>query len=81
MEKRYPLSKEELSLYLACTLNPERKFAYLVGWSVELPAQTDLARLERAIRAVFRKHRILNARIGRDENGELCKYDDGAEPV
>ena len=46
MQKQYPLSKEELSLYLACTLNPNRKHAYLLGWSVELPKNTDKSRIK-----------------------------------
>ncbi len=75
MTEKYPLSKEELSLYLACTLNPDRKNAYLVGWSVELPKDTDKNRIEKAVRQAFDRHRILNARIERDEKGRYSKYD------
>ena len=80
--KKYPLSKEETSLYLACTLNPERKNAYILGWCLELPAQTGTkARLEQATKALFTKHRILCARLGQDENGAFYKYDCGENPL
>ncbi|MCR4908713.1 MAG: amino acid adenylation domain-containing protein [Lachnospiraceae bacterium] len=79
MIRKYPLSKEELSLYLACTLNPDRKNAYLVGWSVELPADTDRDRIKKAVRQVFDRHRILNARIECDEKGRYWKYDSEEE--
>ena len=81
MRKDYPLSKEELSLYLACTLNPDRKQAYLLGWSVELPKDTEKARIEKAVEKLFARHRILSARIERDANGNLVKYDCEEKPV
>ncbi len=81
MRKEYPLSKEEMSLYLACTLNPGRKKAYLVGWSVELPVDTDKTRIENAVIKLFEKHRIFTARIEKDEQGRLYKYDCGEKPV
>ena len=81
MQKQYPLSKEEMSLYLACTLNPNRKQAYLVGWSVELPKNTDRSRIENAVAKLFARHRILSARITRDSQGNLCKYDSEESPV
>lgn len=79
MVKKYPLSKEELSLYLACTLNPNRKNAYLVGWSVELPHATDKNRIKKAVKQVFDRHRILNARIECDEKGRYWKYESEEE--
>ncbi|MBQ3923198.1 MAG: amino acid adenylation domain-containing protein, partial [Spirochaetales bacterium] len=81
MQKQYPLSKEEMSLYLTCTLNPNRKQAYLVGWSVELPKNTDRSRIENAVAKLFARHRILSARITRDSQGNLCKYDSEESPV
>ena len=85
-EKRYPLSKEETSLYLACTMHPERKNAYVLGWCLELPTEDaemarTTARLESATKALFAKHRILCARIGQDDSGALYKYDSGEAPV
>ena len=81
MQKQYPLSKEEMSLYLACTLNPNRKQAYLVGWSVELPKNTDKSRIENAVAKLFARHRILSARITRNSQGNLCKYDCEESPI
>ncbi len=86
MEKRYPLSKEDIQLYLACTHTPDRKFAYLVGWSLILPAEESekervKERLADAVRKVFKRHRIFSATIIRDrEEGSLWKYDCGREP-
>ena len=81
MKKYYPLSKEENSLYLACTLNPERKHAYLLGWSVELPKDTEKERIEKAVEKLFDRHRIFSARIVSDEQGNLVKYDSEEKPV
>ena len=77
--KKYPLSKEELSLFLACTINP-MKYAYWMGFSVKFPADEDTERIKNAIRKVFERHPILNARYTQDENGEFYKYDCG-EPL
>lgn len=84
--RHYPLSKEELSLYLACTLNPERKNAYVLGWCLELPVREDekartKTRLEKAAEALFEKHTILRARIGQDDRGGFYKYDSGEKPL
>ncbi|MCR4589918.1 MAG: amino acid adenylation domain-containing protein [Lachnospiraceae bacterium] len=81
MSKEYLLSKEEKSLYLACALSPDRKNAYLVGWSVTLPAETDKKRIEDAVERLFDKHRIFTARIKSDKEGSLYKYDCGEKPV
>ncbi len=85
-EKRYPLSKEEMSLYLACTMNPERKNAYVLGWSLKLPVQGEereqaAIRLKGATEAVFARHRILCARFCEDGQGSLYKYDNGETPI
>ncbi|MBR1812263.1 MAG: amino acid adenylation domain-containing protein [Lachnospiraceae bacterium] len=85
-EKRYPLSKEEMSLYLACTMNPERKNAYVLGWSLKLPVQGEereqaTIRLKGATEAVFARHRILCARFCEDGQGSLYKYDSGETPI
>ncbi|MBO4375354.1 MAG: amino acid adenylation domain-containing protein [Lachnospiraceae bacterium] len=86
MSRKYPLSKEEMSLYLACTLNSGRNNAYLVGWSMELPVtgenrEDTKKRLSEATGKVFKKHRIFSARIGQDEDGNLWKYDSGEDAV
>ena len=81
MKKCYPLSKEENSLYLACTLNPERKNAYLLGWSVELPKDTERERIEKAVEKLFDRHRIFSARIMTDDQGNLVKFDSEEKPV
>ena len=83
---KYPLSKEEMSLYLACTLNSGRKNSYLVGWSMELPVTEEdredtKKRLAGATEKVFKKHRIFSARIGQDDDGNLFKYDCGEDAV
>ncbi len=81
MRKDYPLSKEEKSLYLACTLSPDRKYPYLVGWSLVLPKETDKARVEAAVGKLFDKHKIFTARIESDDQGGLVKYDCEEKPV
>lgn len=78
--KKYMLSKEELSMYLACTLNTKREHAYWLGMSVEFPVDEDSSHIKTAVEKLFQRHPILNARFCVDENGEYYKYDCG-EPV
>lgn len=73
--RQSPLSQSQLGIYLGSAYRED--LAYHIAYAFRFPADTDVSRLEAALKKVMACHPALNVAIVTDENGEAMMEWDG----
>lgn len=77
--RQSPLSQSQLGIYLGSAYRED--LAYHIAYAFRFPADTDVSRLEAALKKVMACHPALNVAIVTDENGEaMMEWDGGTLP-